>query len=163
MSLFHDLKRLITGDRHPAEPLVLTADEEQPAPAQSVPSIHVHTFWPLAAGTSRNVHQERKVNYHNNAVSGRCIGRIGELTGALIIYPFEDMPTWLTSLHVRLTVEIEAGDVQIALLEPSGSITTLTAPCALAGQFAIINGCLALRCETDASSAKGLSYEAVII
>lgn len=163
MSLFYDLKRLITGEMNSTQPMTPPSIGELAESNNPAPSVGTPHFWPLTSGTSHNVHQERNVSYCNNQISGRCVGRIGELKGALMLYPFEDMPAWLTSLQVRLTVETEAGDVRVSLLEPSGSITTLTAPCTLAGQFAVTNGRLALRCETDATSARGLCYEAVII
>ena len=163
MSLFNNFRQFFTKEPTPTETRVLAKVEtlaELTQPELFVPSA---ARWTLAVGASRNVRQERDVALHNNAISGRCTGRIGELSGAMIIYVFEDLPIWLTSLQVRLTVETEGGDVRVSLLEPGGSTATLTAPGTLAGQFAITNGSLTLRCETSAKLVRSLYYEAVII
>ena len=163
MSLFNDFRRLFAKEPAPTKTRVLATVETLDELTQPEPLIPATARWPLAVGTSRNIRQERDVNFHNNAISGRCTGRIGELSGAMMIYVFEDLPTWLTSLQVRLSIETEGGDVRLSLLEPGGSTAMLTAPGTLAGQFAISNGCLVFRCETGAKLVRGLYYEAVII
>lgn len=119
--------------------------------------------WALTTGRLRGSQQERNVTYRNSEITGTCVGKVEELTGSVLIGLFEDLPTWLPSLLIRVTMQIEEGELTVSLRERNGTIVSVTAPGAFEGDAELTDGRVWLRCESGSAPARHIRYEVVII
>ncbi len=159
MSLFHTVKQFLSGPptRRVAanSPTVSVADPELPtSPAND---------WETTTGRLHHPQQERNVTYHNSEISGTCTGKIGELNGSAMVGLFEDLPTWLPSLLIRVTVRVADGDLTASIRESSGAIGSVVAPGTVECNAELVAGRVWLRCESGPLPARGIQYEVIII
>lgn len=159
MSLLTHVNRLFGG--RPAPETTLPA--ALPTALETALVNNPETGWEPTAGAVHRPHQERRVTFRDNQVSGRCVGRMAELTGSALLCAFEDLPAWLPSLTVRLTVGAAEGTFAVSLRQPGGAVVAVTAPGTLESEVQLVGGRLHLRCEAAGRVAKGLRYEVVIV
>ncbi|MBC7891616.1 MAG: hypothetical protein H7Y12_05325 [Sphingobacteriaceae bacterium] len=158
MSLLNQVHRLFRGRTLPETPPVA----EQPAP-ERVPADSAEDAWGYTSGFARRPQQERRLTFRDNEVRGRCVGRIAELSGSTLLCAFEDLPVWLPSLTVRLSVQAVEGEFTASLRQPGGEVVAVTAPGTLEIEVGLVRGLLQLRCEAGGGVVKGLRYELVIV
>ena len=159
MSILNTVKQFLIGQ--PTAPG--WADSPELASAEPEPSTPSVNDWETTTGRVCHPQQERKVTYHNSEINGLCTGKIGELTGSAMIGLFEDMPAWLPSLLIRVTVQTDEGELSASLCERNGTIVHIPVPGTLECNPELINGRVWLRCESGQSPARNIQYEAVII
>lgn len=121
------------------------------------------TGWEVTTGRLHRVQQERNVIYHNNGISGTCTGKIGELTGSVMVGLFEDLPTWLPSLLIRVTVRVDEGELTASLRERNGTVVSLPTPATLECNAELVSGRAWLQCDSGSTAARNIYYEVVII
>ncbi len=91
------------------------------------------------------------------------MGTIAELTGPVMISLFEDLPTWLPKLLIRVTVQAGEGELTASVSEGNGVVTSVSAPGTLESNAELVAGCVWLRCESGLTPARNVSYEVIII
>jgi len=136
-------------------PKLPVAEPEQPAPPVS--------DWGITMGRLHRLQQERNVIYRNSEITGICTGEIGELTGSVMVGLFEDLPIWLPSLFVRVTIRADEGELTVSIRQRNGVIVSTTAPGSFEGDAELTDGRVWLRCESGPSLVRNVRYEAAII
>ena len=76
---------------------------------------------------------------------------------------FEDLPTWLPSLFIRVAVQANEGELTASLRERNGAIVSGTAPGSFEGNAELTEGRVWLRCESGLEPARNVCYEVTII
>ena len=159
MSILHTAREFFGGPPvltvRADPPKLPVAEPEQPAPPVS--------DWKITTGRLHGLQQERNVTYHNSEIVGTCTGEIGELTGSVMVGLFEDLPTWLPSLFVRVTLQADEGELTVSLRQRNGVIVSRTAPGSLEGDAELTDGRVWLRCESGPALVRNICYEAAII
>ncbi|GAB2604536.1 hypothetical protein [Spirosoma areae] len=159
MSILNTVKQFLSGQRTS----VVWADSPESTGSEvghsSLPVIE----WEATTGRLRHPQQERKLTYHNSEINGICTGKIGELTGSVMIGLFEDLPSWLPYLLIRVTVQADEGELTASLREGNGAIVSVSTPGTCEATTELINGRAWLRCESGPTPARQIRYEVVII
>lgn len=159
MSILNTVKQFLTGQRTSSG----WVNSTEISIVEREPSIPAVNDWEVTTGRVSHPQQERKVTYHNNEINGLCTGKIGELTGSAMIGLFEDMPAWLPSLLIRVTVQTDEGKLSASLRERNGTVVQIPVPGVLECNPELVRGRVWLRCESGQSPARNIRYEAVII
>ena len=159
MSILNTVKEFLSGKRPSNElidsPQLAVVELPQPGlPADD---------WETTTGRLRYPQQERRVTYHNSEISGTCTGKIGELTGSVMVGLFEDLPLWLPSLLIQVRVQTDAGELTASLRDCTGEIVSVSAPGTFEGNAELVSGRVWLRCEAGPTPARNVRYEVVII
>lgn len=159
MSVFQTVRQFFSGLPAP------TIQTNSPPPVIAEPTLRNPSAddWTVTTGRVYQPQQERNVTYHNSEISGSCTGLIGELVGSAMVGLFEDLPAWLPSLLVRVTVQVNEGELILSLRERSGTVVSVAAPGSLEADTELTDGRIWLRCESGRESARAIRYEVVII
>lgn len=159
MSILHTVRQFFSS---PPMPPVRAASSVMPVvePEQSTPPAD---DWTITTGRLLGPQQERNVTYRNSEINGTCVGKVDELTGSVLIGLFEDLPTWLPSLLIRVTVGAEQGELTASLRERNGIIVSVMAPGTFEGDAELTDGRVWLRCESGTAPARNIHYEVIII
>jgi hypothetical protein len=159
MSILHTVKQFFSGP--PVLPVRADSPEFSGA-ALELPATPVNE-WEIMMGRLYRPQQERNVTYRNNEITGTCTGKIGELTGSVMVGLFEDLPIWLPSLFIRVVVQAGEGELIASLREGDGAIVSGMAPCSFEGNAELTDGRVWLRCESGPVPARNVCYEVTII
>lgn len=159
MSIFRTVQQFFSAPPAPAarpdsSELLVTEPEQCNQPVSD---------WETTTGRVFHPQQERSITYHNSEINGVCTGNIGELTGSAMIGLFDDLPTWLPSLLIQVTIRADEGELTASLREIGGKIISIMAPGTLECNTELVNGRVWLRCESGAIPARCIQYEAIII
>ena len=159
MSIFHAVRQFFNAP----PPSIPRVD----SPVSSVVELEqlgpLANKWEITTGRLYHPHQERRVTFHNSEIDGTCTGKIGELTGSVMVGLFDELPTWLPSLLIRVTIWAIEGELTVSLRESNGAIVSALAPGTLEGNAELVSGRVWLRCESGPMPARNICYEAVII
>ncbi|GAB3642910.1 hypothetical protein [Spirosoma arcticum] len=159
MSILHTVKEFFSG----TTVLPVRADSPELLSAElELPTAPVND-WEITMGRVHGPQQERNVIYRNNEITGTCTGKIGELTGSVMVGLFEDLPTWLPSLFIRVTVQAGEGELTVSFRERNGAIVGGTAPGSFEGNAELTDGRVWLRCESGPKPVRNVRYEVAII
>ena len=159
MSILHTVRQFFSSPPMPP----VRADSSAMPVVELEPSTPSTNDWAITTGQLLGPQQERNVTYRNSEITGTCVGKVDELTGSVLIGLFEDLPTWLPSLLIRVTVRAEKGELTASLRERNGTIVSVTAPGTFEGDAELTDGCVWLRCESEAAPARNVRYEVTII
>lgn len=159
MSIFKLVKQFLSGQRTAA----VRVDSLELAVVEPAQVSQLVRDWGTTEGRLDHPQQERNVTYHNSEISGTCTGKIGELTGSVMIGLFEDLPTWLPSLLIRVTLRTDEGELTASLREGNDNVVSISTPGTLEGNAELIEGRVWLRCESGPTPARNIRYEAIIV
>lgn len=159
MSIFKSVKQLLGGQRTAA----VRVDSLELAVVKPAQVSQLISDWETTEGRLDQPQQACKLTFHNGGISGTCTGKIAELTGSAMVGLFEDLPAWLPSLLVRLTIQTDTGELIASLRESTGTIVSVSAPGTLECNTELTKGRVWLRCESGPMPVRNLSYEMVII
>lgn len=159
MSIFRSVKQFLSGQRTAA----VRVDSLELAVAEPAQVSQLVSDWETTEGRLYHPQQECNITYHNSEINGTCTGKIGELTGSVMIGLFEDLPMWLPSLLVRVTLRTDEGELTASLREENGTVVRVLAPNTLECNAKLVEGRVWLRCESGPTPTRNIRYEVIII